>query len=339
MDNRRIIFTTPGNVELLTESVREPADGEVLVELSVSTISSGTERANLAGEINVTPFRECKEAVFPRSSGYSAVGKIIQTGKNVRSLCVGDRVALIWSKHSQYLCMKEANVVKIEDDSITDSEAALCHIGAFPLAAIRKCRLEIGEAALIMGLGILGMMAVNQLRAAGAAPVIAADPVESRRKRALELGADYAFDPLSSDFAQQVKAVSDGGVNVAIEVTGVGGGLNNALDCMKRFGRIALLGCTRHSDFTVDYYRKVHGPGISLIGAHTQARTEHDSFSGMWTTADDIRAQLRLLSMNRLSYKELVEEIHSPKECKAVYQRLLTEKSFPIVQFDWGNME
>ena len=182
-------------------------------------------------------------------------------------------------------------------------------------------------------------MAVNQLRAAGAAPIVAVDPVESRRKRALELGADYAFDPFCEDFVQQVKAVCGGGVNVAIEVTGVGSGLNGTLDCMKRFGRVALLGCTRNSDFSVDYYRKVHGPGISLIGAHTQARTETDSFSGMWTTADDIRAQLRLLAMKRLHYGGLVEEVHSPLECKAVYARLLTEKSFPIVQFDWRTME
>jgi hypothetical protein len=77
---------------------------------------------------------------------------------------------------------------------------------------------------------------------------------------------------------------------VAIEVTGNGGALDGVLDCMARFGRVALLGCTRSSDFTIDYYRKVHGPGITLIGAHTNARPQYESHHGWWTTADDIRA-------------------------------------------------
>ena len=54
-----------------------------------------------------------------------------------------------------------------------------------------------------------------------------------------------------------------GGVaNVGIEVTGVGVGvgLDGILDCMARFGRVALLGCTRDKEFSIDYYRKVHGP-------------------------------------------------------------------------------
>ena len=41
---------------------------------------------------------------------------------------------------------------------------------------------------------------------------------------------------------------------------------------------------TRHSDFNIDYYRKVHGPGITLIGAHTNARPKSESHPGWWTT-------------------------------------------------------
>lgn len=239
----------------------------------------------------------------------------------------------------QYVCLEENKIIKIEDDAISFEEAALCHIGNFPLAAIRKCRVEIGEPALVMGVGILGMMAIMQLRAAGAVPVIAADPVAEKREKALALGADYAFDPFADDFAQNVKAVSRGGVNACIEVTGHGSGLDLALDCMRKFGRIALLGCTRHSDFSIDYYHKVHGPGISLIGAHTNARPTGESSPGMWTQRDDMRTQLDLLSLGRLNYRKLLEETHSPVEAPQVYQRLCTEKSFPVVQFDWMRLK
>ena len=123
---------------------------------------------------------------------------------------------------------------------------------------------------------------------------------------------------------------------VCIEVTGVGAGLNGALDCMARFGRVALLGCTRVSDFTIDYYRKVHGPGITLIGAHTMARPDNESYPGYFTTIDDMKTVLNLCEGGRISHKALVDEVLSPEECTEVYSRLVNDKNFPsVVQFDW----
>ena len=262
----------------------------------------------------------------------------MEVGEGVKSVVPGDRVALFWGTHAEYNCLSEKRIVKIDDDNISFSEAALLHIGCFPLAAIRKCHLEIGESALVMGQGILGQLAILLLRAAGAAPVIAADPNPEKRERALELGADYALDPLDPDFAKTVREITKGGANVAIEVTGIGQGLDGALDCMKKFGRVALLGCTRHSDFTIDYYRKVHGPGITLYGAHTMARPDVESSAGLWTTRDDIIAQMKLITCGRLSVIDLIQEVHSPLECTEIYRRLCKEKSFPVVQFDWSDM-
>lgn len=208
------------------------------------------------------------------------------------------------------------------------------------MAAIRKTRLEIGESAIVMGLGILGMLGVKLLRAAGAYPVIAADPNPTRREIALKNGADFAFDPTEENFAEKVKEITNGGVNVAIEVTGVGAGFNEALDCMARFGRIAMLGCTRSSDFTVDYYRKIHGPGITVIGAHTQARPQNESHPGWFTHRDDITAILKMCHGKRLCLENLVEETHSPSDCPEVYNRLVFDKAFPIaVQFDWSKIK
>ena len=207
------------------------------------------------------------------------------------------------------------------------------------MAAIRKTRLEMGESAIVMGLGILGTIAVKLLRLAGAVPIIAADPNPKRRESALSNGADYAFDPLDKDFADKVKAVTNGGVNVAIEVTGVGAGFNEALDCMAKFGRVALLGCTRNSDFTVDYYSKIHGPGITVIGAHTMARPNAESHPGWFTHRDDIKALFKLCGGKRLCLENIIEETHSPVDCSEVYNRLIFDKEFPIgVQFDWRRL-
>lgn len=185
---------------------------------------------------------------------------------------------------------------------------------------------------------MLGQIAVKLLRAAGAVPVIAVDPVAEKREEALKIGADYAFDPFEPDFAEKVKKAAGGGVAVAVEVTGNGKALDQCLDCMKKFGRIALLGCTRCSDFTIDYYRKVHAPGITMIGAHTIARPENESYPGMWTTRDDMTAEANLCVFGRLSLESLVREVYSPEEAAKVYKRLAEEKAFPLVQFDWSRL-
>ena len=334
MQGKQIVFTRPNVAELLSYEITPPKAGYVQVALEISTVSSGTERANVSGDVNVSTLKREEKAVFPRYAGYSSAGRVLAVGENVKSLKPGDRVAMFWSTHSQILNIAESRCMKLPD-SVSAQEAALFHIVTFPLAAIRKCRLEMGESALVMGQGILGLLAVKLLRIAGALPIIAADPIPEKRQRALEAGADHALDPFAPDFAETVKRLTGGGVKAAIEVTGKGQALDTTLDCMAPLGRVALLGCTRDSNFTIDYYRKVHGPGITLVGAHTNARPGLESAPGYWTQQDDFACVLALTAGGRLKLKDMVEETHSPEEAPAVYTRLVSEPSFPVVQFDW----
>lgn len=334
MESKGIVFTRPNEARVVIQDIPEPGPGMVLVRTVVSTISSGTERANLVGDINVSIHEYFDRAIFPRQCGYSSSGVVEAVGQGVTSLRPGDRVAMSWSVHSQYNCLKEQDVYKLED-GISFEEAALWHIATFPLGAIRKCSLELGEAALVMGQGVLGMMALQQLRLAGAAPIIAADPVPEKRAGALAQGADYALDPFDPGFAGQVRALTGGGVPVALEVTGNDAALDTVLDCMAPRGRVALLGCTRHSEFRIDYYHKVHGPGVVLIGANTDARPRLESSRGLWTTRDDVFAIQKLVSLGRMNYASLVARTCAVEEAPEVYHRLATEKAFPLVQFDW----
>ena len=338
MKSRTIDFTEPYKAELLEKDVRELGQDDVLVKMVVSSISSGTERANFVGDPNIGIYDDSTEAVFPRIVGYSSAGIVEKTGKNVTEIKPGDRVAMSGSIHTEYMVIHKENVHKIESENISFNEAALWYIACFPAAAIRKCHLEFGESAMVMGMGVLGMIGVKLLSAAGAAPIVAVDPDPDKRKIALEIGADYALDPFDTDFVKKIKDVTDGGVSVAIEVTGNGRALEQVLDCMKKFGRVALLGCTRSRDFTIDYYRKVHGPGISLIGAHTMARPLNESFSGWWCLKDEMKGLQNLTKCGRLTLKDMVEEIHSPNEAPEIYTRLAMEKSFPVVQFNWEDL-
>ena len=346
--NPNIVFTSAGVAELIDRPMPDPKSGEVLVRVVRSCISSGTERANLIGvpDGGVGIFGTATTTTWPRQCGYSTSGVVEKLGEGVTGLKVGDRVAMSWTLHSAHVCVPAGNAYRIPD-GVSFEQAALTHISTFPMAAVRKCRLEIGEGAIVMGQGILGQLAVLILKAAGATPVIAADPVAEKRTRALALGADFALDPTAVDFAAQAKSlcpseyrkifgrVEMSGPKVGIEVTGVGAALNGVLDVIAPFGRIALLGCTRDSDFTVDYYHKVHGRGVTLVGAHTACRNSDESAPGWWTQRDDALAFLRLLALGRISLAGFVDEVHKISACGDVYARLACGGAFPVVQFDW----
>ena len=348
--NRNIIFTKKDTAELVEKPMPEVGPGQVRVKLVRSTVSSGTERANVTG-CNVVSIWDPPDApvVWPRQSGYSSSGVVDAVGEGVASVKPGDRVAMSWTTHAEYVVVPEDRVYSLPD-SVSFEAGALAHISTFPMAAIRKCGLELGESAIVMGQGILGQLAVMLLKCAGATPVIAADPIAAKREEALKLGADFAFDPTAADFRERVLAVCPladhgiytgeraSGVKVAIEVTGLGAGLNNVLDVMAPMGRVALLGCTRNSDFSVDYYHKVHGRGVALFGAHTWARPSNESSRGLFTHRDDAQAFLRLLALGRLSVEGYVADVRSPADCGAVYAALAKGGAFPITQFDWTSL-
>ena len=334
---KQIVFTKPNTAEFLDMGELDflaLKENEVAVKTYISTVSTGTERANIIGSDNIGP--GVKTATFPCTLGYNCVGEVVAVGSSVKKVSIGDKVVVYFSQHKNYNIVKESNVVKIEDENVALEDAAVSFIATFPLAAIRKLKLEIGESILVMGLGLLGQIGIKLARLAGAYPIIACDPIKARRDEAIKNGADYVFDPLDKDFASQVKAVSKGGVKTAIEVTGVGAGLDETLDCMARFGRVALLGCTRSSDFSIDYYQKVHCPGITLIGAHTNARASSESSHGNYTHIDDIKVVLNLCANRKLALTDVIKETHNPKNCADVYTRVVNDKDFPIsVQFDW----
>ena len=348
--NRNIVFTEPGKVELIDCPMPEVRTGEVLVRIVRTCLSSGTERANLLGvpDNGVSIFSNAPDGqvTWPRQGGYSSSGVVESVGDGVTSLKVGDRVAMCWTVHADYVSVPEHRVFHIPE-GVSFEAAAFANIATFPLAAIRKCRLELGESAIVMGQGVLGQLAVKLLKVGGAMPVVAADPDVDKRKRAIELGADYAFDPMLPDFAEAVKSVCDcggyrlegrvrdAGAKVAIEVTGRGVALDQVLDAVAPFARVALLGCTRDSDFTINYYRKVHGRGITLVGAHTAARPDNESSPGWWSTRDDAFAYLKLVAGKRLNMDGFVSGTYTPDKAPSVYAKLAKGGAFPVVQFDW----
>ena len=335
MKRNQILFTDVAKAELLVTETADMAADEVLVKTEYSAISAGTERANLMGMQNVMGGE-----TFPRALGYCSVGIIVDAGADIKNYKVGDRVLVYHGVHADYNKVKE-NKLTLVPDGVDPKDAALVIIAAMGLGGVRKLGIELGESAMIIGLGLLGMFAVEFARLEGAYPLIVSDLNPERRALALELGADYALDPSDPDYINKVKEITGGrGVNAIVEVTGASVALEQALKFVSYMGRISLLGCTRVSECQIDYYSEVHRPGVKLIGAHNMVRPKHESYPGHWTMHDDCACILDLLASKRIEAAPIISEVHAPSECAEVYARLANDRNFPLgVLFDWTQVE
>ena len=330
MKSKTVVFTKPMTAETLMQDTRPVGENDVIVKMEYTVISGGTERAVIMNNENTG-------GVFPTSLGYCGVGCVIQTGNSVTKVSDGDRVLVYHGIHTEYNVVDESQVTKVDDDSIDSLEAAFVVIASMGLGGVRKLELELGESAMVMGLGLLGIFAVQFLRQSGANPLIAADPNPDRRKLALSFGADFALDPTEDDFAEKVREITKGnGVRACVEVTGISKAMTQALECASCMGRISLLGCTRVSDSNVDYYTKVHRPGVKLIGAHNFVRPKFESYPHHWTHHDDCTAILDMISNKRIQVKPIVSRIVRPESAPEIYKELCESKNFPLgTVFDW----
>ncbi len=336
MKSQRIIFERKGRAVLEGYETPPPGAGHVLVQNDFTVISAGTERANLLQLPNTVTAGKG----FPHCPGYSGAGRVCAVGDGVDDLRIGDRVVVNWGGHASHTLKPAESLLKIDDDSVDLLDAAFAPIAAFSFLGVRKLRIELGESALVAGLGLLGVFAVQTAALSGAIPVLAMDFDGTRRALALKLGAAEAFSPDDEDVVGKIRAATGGtGPNAVVEVTGSAAALQQALEYMAWEGRISLLGCTRISDTPIDYYKYVHKRGISLIGAHTYTRPSMDSAPGRWTERDDYGAFLKLVGAGKLQTRPLISEIVAPQSGPEVFARLAGADSVPLgIVFDWRQL-
>lgn len=147
---------------------------------------------------------------------------------------------------AEYALATHHTLIAIPDTLTFEQAAIVPDAVSTPWGAVSGTgRAEPGLPAGVWGIGGLGAHAVQLLRLVGAAPIVAVDPLEAARERALEFGADYAFDPADAHFGEQVSAVTGGvGLDVAYDMAGVGAVREQAIRCLARGGRLVLVGLT-----------------------------------------------------------------------------------------------
>lgn len=317
MEKVRLTSMEDGIVFLKKEKLEDPGRQQVQVEVKASVVSPGTERAFILTLENT-------DHNYPRVLGYSAAGVVTKVGEGVTDFQAGDRVAGIMP-HTNVHNAESKNLVHIPE-SISFEQAAFVRIGVISMQAVRKARLELGEGALILGLGLIGQMAAQIAKASGASPVIGLDLVEGKRALAKRLACTQAFDSGDEELEEKLRAQNGGKLpQVVVESTGFPQPIEQAVCLTEKYGRVIILGSTRGST-EINFYRDVHKKGIQIIGAHISCNPADVSYPGYWTFRDNAECFLRLVAEGRIRVDELVSQRESYRNFQDIYKNVLNSR-------------
>ena len=328
MKSAAVVCVNKGEVKLMEIATEDPEDYEIQISVHVSVISQGTERAFILNLDNTS-------GQYPHLPGYSAAGVVVKTGKSVTRFQIGDRVACNGLSHRLVGNIDERWAVRIPD-SVSFEEAAFVTIGVISMQGVRKLRIELGESALSLGLGLVGQLALQFASINGALPAIGMDLVESRLQMAKDCGAEAVIHAMDEHWQDALYDVTDGkGADVVIESTGFPDAITTAFESVKKYGRVVLLGSTR-GESTVNFYKHVHKKAITVIGAHAQAIPEYESRPGFWTWQDDAACFMRLLERRRIHLQPLITHRVRWQQAEEVYEQVLSWNSSMVgIVMNW----
>jgi predicted dehydrogenase/threonine dehydrogenase-like Zn-dependent dehydrogenase len=271
-----------GVTELVDVPCPSVASGQVLVRTRVTLVSAGTERmlvefgkAGLIEKARQQPekVRQVLDKIKtdgliptltavrskldqPIPLGYCNVGTVLEVGNGVDDVCVGDRV-LCNGAHAEIVCVPKNLCIKIPE-TVSDDSAVFGILGAIGLQGIRLAQPTLGESFVVSGLGLIGLLTVQLLRAQGCR-VIGLDYSPSRLELAKSLGAETFRLGSGGDPVAAVTAFSRGrGVDGVLITASTDSDepVHQAAQMCRRRGRIVLVGVVGLKLSRADFYEK-----------------------------------------------------------------------------------
>jgi L-iditol 2-dehydrogenase len=176
-------------------------------------------------------------------------GKCDYCAKGLVNLCANRRVLGVscgeYRQHgafAEFVKVPERVAVAVPD-SVSFEEAVFVEPTAVALHGVRRAQAGPGDTALVVGAGIIGLLTIQALKAAGCAKVYAADLNVQRLALAKELGADEIFPVGEGNVKEKVLELTNGdGVDVAIDCVGIGPVVDLVLHAVRKGGRVGLIG-------------------------------------------------------------------------------------------------
>lgn len=321
-------FSAPRTTEFRPERVWAPGPGEVRVRAIASALSQGTEMLVYRGEVPADLPLDLPTLAgsfsFPIKYGYATVGRVLDSNGDVENLAPGDTVFVHHPHQDVFLVPAEA-LVRLPSglDSLLGLFVANLETA---LNVIHDTPLHLGEAALVFGQGVVGLLATQLLRLAGAGRVLVVDPVKKRRELALDVGADEAFEP--DDVPERVLDATAGrGADVAVEASGSGVALQAAIEAVASEGTIVVASWYGTKPVALSLGEHFHRGRVRLRSS--QVGGMNPDLGPRWDHARRMETVLGLLP--RLRLKELISHRFPFNRAPDAY-RLVDERPGEPVQ-------
>ncbi|MDQ3864608.1 MAG: zinc-binding alcohol dehydrogenase [Actinomycetota bacterium] len=325
---RALWFSAPRTAALCTETVAAPGPGEVRVETIASAVSAGTEMLVYRGEVpqdlplDLPTLRG--SYAFPIKYGYAAAGRVFDTGPGVDHLFAGDPV-FVHHPHQDLFVVPGSMPVRLPDDLDPLLGVFSANLET-ALNVVHDTPMKLGDTALILGQGVVGILVTLLLKLAGAGEVLVVDPLEERRKRALAAGADGAFGP--GELKERLKEITGGrGADVAVETSGSGAALQRAIDAVATEGTVVVASWYGTKPVTLALGGHFHRGRVRLRSS--QVGRSNPELAPRWDRERRLEAVLGLLS--RLKLRELISHRIPFEEAPEAY-KLLDERPGEALQ-------
>ncbi|MFD7906191.1 bi-domain-containing oxidoreductase [Kitasatospora sp. NPDC059747] len=348
-----------GELSVLDVPVPGCKPGGVLVRSAFSLISTGTELMKVSeagmsmlGKARSRPDQVAKvmqsvatnglPATYRKVMGkldsytplgYSLCGVVEQVGAGVDDVKAGDLVACAGNEHALHaeLNWVPKNLYVPVPDGLAPRHAAFGTVGSIALQGVRQGEPQLGEVALVIGLGLIGQLVVQLLTAAGVR-VVGADPDPARCELAARLGAVACGDPASAAVAGAVAELT-GGHGVDQVYLAAGGGSNQPVELAAALardrGRVVDIGKCRLDLPWNAYYEKEldvrfsrsYGPGRYDPEYELEGRDYPIGYV-RWTERRNLACFLDLVSRGRVDVEPLISHIADFGDAVETYRRL-----------------
>lgn len=359
---KQVVQYPSGETKLADVAAPGVAPGTLLVQTGASLVSVGTERMvvdfaqkSLLAKARARPdlvrqvVRKVKtegllstmDAVGrrldqPMPLGYSAAGTVVAVGEGVTGVSEGDLVACAGAGHAEVMRVP-LNLTANAPDGVTAEQAAFATVGAIALHGFRIAEAQLGERVVVIGLGLIGLLAVQICRAAGVR-VLGVDPDGSRRDLALAMGADRVCDPEPSTATEAVQAWTGGAGADAILVcasTSSSDPVALAAEVARDRAKVVLVGAVGMEVPRRPFYHKEldlrvsrsYGPG-RYDPTYEFAGVDYPIGYVRWTEGRNLGAFLELIGSGQVDVDPLITHRISIEDAEAAYS-LITEATEP----------
>jgi 2-desacetyl-2-hydroxyethyl bacteriochlorophyllide A dehydrogenase len=320
-----LVFDQPLQAEWKEVEVPDPGPGQVLIRTRKTLISTGTELTAYTGDF--PPDSAWSNYVqYPwREPGYSNVGEVVATGPGVADYVPGQRVAS-WGHHATYNLEPLQHVQAIPEE-VTDDQALFWNLGKTVMNGVRLAKISLGEAVVLVGVGIVGQLATQYVSLSGAWPLIAIDLSQRRLKMAEAHGATHGLAGRCEELVPKIGDLTRGRMaDVAFEITGNQHVLPSVIRLVRRQGRVILLGSPR-GKVELDFHDEVHTLGLQLIGAHVSTHPEVETPYNPWTPRRNGELFFDLVLAGKLRVEDLITHRFPWREAPAAYNLLVADRT------------